>query len=102
METERSNPANSENVWLDGRSQSSNNVIVQMERYLAHYVSRKEKEGVPIDGRHIRSQARVFYATCLKKWNVKEKKPIKAFDSEEEEEENVSGTTAAPAINTEQ
>ena len=64
---------------FDSRSHCTNTVIIQMERYLAHYINRKEKEGVPLEGRHIKDQAKVFYATCLQKArNNPPKKPFKA------------------------
>ncbi|MPC35572.1 hypothetical protein E2C01_028997 [Portunus trituberculatus] len=40
-----------------------------MERYLAQYINRKEKEGVPLVGWHIKLQAKQFYAVCLKEKN---------------------------------
>ena len=48
---------------FDKRSITSkkNNALIRMERYLAHYVRRKEKEGVPLDGRQIKNQAKLYY-----------------------------------------
>lgn len=54
---------------FDSRSRTTkeNIVLIHMERYLAHYIHRKEKEGVALDGRHIKNQAKLYYNMCLEK-----------------------------------
>ena len=54
-----------------------NTVIIHMERYLAHFLHGKKKRMV-VDGQHIKEQARLFYATCLKNVRNPPKKPFKA------------------------
>ncbi|KAK4310004.1 hypothetical protein Pmani_018404 [Petrolisthes manimaculis] len=42
-------------------------VLIHMEHYLAQYIHGKEKEGVPLDGRKIKNQAKLYYQVCLEK-----------------------------------
>ena len=46
-----------------------NPTLVKMERYLAIFISRKESEGVPIDKRYIKEQAKLFYSVICKRNN---------------------------------
>ena len=65
---------------FDKRSITSkkNNALIRMERYLAQYVRRKEKEGVPLDGRQIKNQAKLYYKVCVEKERDVTPAPFKA------------------------
>ncbi|KAK4298488.1 hypothetical protein Pmani_029172 [Petrolisthes manimaculis] len=65
---------------FDNRSRTAkqNIVLIHMERYLAQYIHRKEKEGVSLDGRQIKNQAKVYYQVCLEKCSTPPTNPFKA------------------------
>ena len=65
---------------FDKRSITSkkNNALIRMERYLAQYVRRKDKEGVPLDGRQIKNQAKLYCKVCVEKERDVTPAPFKA------------------------